>query len=84
MRRYNQCANLGYIHLGVVYTMDYEDVPGPCKSVDWLLNSSRETKEKKCQSDRGGWGPQKTYFKAYIIHWHDSTGFAVREAKEVV
>ena len=31
------------------------------------------TKEKKCQSDRGVWGPQKTYFKAYIIHWHCST-----------
>ena len=28
--------------LGVVYTMDYEVVLGPCKSIDWLLNLSRD------------------------------------------
>ena len=29
-------------YLGVVYTMDYEVIPRPCKSVDWLLNSSHD------------------------------------------
>jgi hypothetical protein len=29
-------------YLGVVYTMDHEVVPRPCKSVDWLLNSSHD------------------------------------------
>ena len=28
--------------LGMVYTMDHEVVPGHCKSVDWLLNSSQD------------------------------------------
>ena len=26
-------------HLGVIYAMDHEVFPGPCKNVDWLLNS---------------------------------------------
>jgi hypothetical protein len=26
----------------------------------------------------------KTYFKAYVIHWHGLAGFAVGEAKEVL
>ena len=30
--------------------------------------TSMITKGKKCQSDHEVWGPQKTYFKAYIIH----------------
>ena len=42
------------------------------------------TKEKNCQSDYGVRGPQKTYFKAYIIHWHGPTDFVVGEAKEVL
>ena len=29
-----------HMFIRVVYTMDHEVVPGPCKSVDWLLNSS--------------------------------------------
>ena len=28
--------------LGVVYTMDHEVVPRPCKVCDWLLNLSRD------------------------------------------
>ena len=68
--------------------MNYEVVSKPCKICDWLLNSSRDHfglhQEKKCQSDHGVWGLQKTYFKAYIIHWHDPMSFAVGEAKEVL
>ena len=38
----------------------------------------------KCKSDHGTWGPQKTYFHAYIIiHYHGPMVFAVREAKAV-
>jgi hypothetical protein len=33
---------LGAPHLGVVYTMDHEVVPQPCKTCDWLLNLSRD------------------------------------------
>jgi hypothetical protein len=39
---------------------------------------------EKCQSDHGVRGPQKTYFKVYIIHWYDPTCFGVGEAKEVL
>ena len=28
------------LKLGLVYTMDQEVIPGRCKSIDWLLNSS--------------------------------------------
>ena len=42
------------------------------------------TKEKKCESDDGVRGHQKTYPKAYIIHWHGPTGFTVGEAKELL
>ena len=34
-----------------------------------LGTTSIYTKEKM-SSDHGVWGPQKTYFKAYIIYWH--------------
>ena len=38
------------------------------------------TKEKMsvCHGVRG---PQKTYFKPYVIHWHSPRGFATGEAK---
>ena len=69
-----------------VYTMDNEVVPRCCKSIDWLLNSSLDYfglhQGKKCQSDHGGRGSQKIYFKAYIIHLHNPTGFVIRDAKE--
>ena len=42
------------------------------------------TPREKCQSDHGVRGPQKTYFKAYTIHWHGPMGFVVGEAKEVI
>ena len=45
---------------------------GPVKFVIgcWTCpnTTSVYTKKKNCQSDHGIWGPQKTYFKAYIIH----------------
>ena len=53
-----------------------------------MLNSSRNHfglhQAKRSQCDHGVRGPQKTYFKAYIIHWHGPTGFAAGEAKEVL
>jgi len=42
------------------------------------------TKDNKWQSDRGGRGPQKTCFGAYIVLWHDPMGFAMRGARKVV
>ena len=36
------------------------------------------------KSDHEVRGPQKTYFKSYIIHWHGSMGFAVGEVKKVL
>ena len=54
-------------------------VSGPCKSVDRLLNSSRDHyglhQGKHCHSDHEGRGPQKTYFESYIIHYTWSNGF---------
>ena len=47
--------------------------------VPWPL---RFTSSGKGKSDHGTWGPQKVYFKAYIIHYHGPMGFAVGEAKE--
>ena len=41
-------------------------------------------KGKNCQSDHVVQGPQKAYFKAYIIIPHGPMGFAVGEAKEVL
>ena len=40
--------------------------------------------EKKWKSDHRTWGPPNAYFKAYIIHCHGATWFAVGEAKEVL
>ena len=41
----------------------------------WMVNSSGTTsvytKGKKCKSDHGVRGPQKTCFEAYNIHVHD-------------
>ena len=52
---------------GLVYIMDQEVVPGRCKSVDWLLNSSRDHFSlhyvKKWQRDHEGQGPQNTISK---------------------
>ena len=31
-----------YLKLGVVYTMDHEAVPRPCKIYNWMLNSSQD------------------------------------------
>ena len=40
------------------------------------------TKEKMSKwPPNGVWGPQKTYFEAYIVHWHGPTCFAVERAK---
>ena len=48
--------------LGVVYTMDHEVVPRPCKICDWLSNSPWDHfnlhKGKKYQSDHGVGGSQ--------------------------
>jgi hypothetical protein len=59
---YFRTAN--YIVLGVVYTMNHEVVPRPCKICDWLLNSSMTTliytKENRplyCQS----WNPSRIW-----------------------
>ena len=51
--------------------MDHEVVPRSCKIYDWLLNSSLDhfaLHQDKNVSEHGVWDPQKTYFKAYIIH----------------
>ena len=70
--------------------MDHEVVPRPYKICDWLLNSSSFWDHfglhqgKKYQSDHEVRDPQKTYFKAYFIHWHGPKGFAVGETKEVL
>ena len=45
--------------------------------------SSVYTKAKN-KNKNGIQGPQKTYFKAYIIHWHGPKGFVVGETKEVL
>jgi hypothetical protein len=58
--------------LGVVYTMDHEVVPRPCKICDWLLNSSWD----HFDLDQGK--------KTYIIHWIGPTGFGMGEAKKVL
>ena len=72
----------------VVYTMDHKVVPRPCKICDWLLNSSWDhlgfTPRKKCHSGHKVWGPQKTYFNAYIIQWHGPTGFVGGETTNVL
>jgi hypothetical protein len=73
--------------LGVAYNMDHEAVPRLSKICDWLLNSSQDHfglhQGKKCQSDHEVQGPQKTYFKAYIIHGHGPTCFAMGETKKM-
>ena len=61
--------------------MDNEVVPRLYKICDWLL---RFAPRAKCQSDHGVQGPQKTNFKAYVIHYHDPTDFAVGEARKVL
>jgi hypothetical protein len=75
-------------YLGAVYTMGLEVVPRSCQICDWLLNLSWDHfglyQGKNSQSDHEVQGPQKTYFKVYIIYWHGPTGFAVGEAKEVL
>ena len=71
----------------VVYTMDHEVVQSLVKFVIgyWTrpVTTSVYTKEKTSEWPCS-WGPQKTYFKVYIIHWHGPTSFVVGEAKEVV
>ena len=68
-----------YYILRVVDTMDHEFVLRPRKNCDWLLNSSRDylvyTKKTNIR--------QKTFSKAYNIHWLGLMGFAVGETKEV-
>ena len=68
--------------------MDHEVIPRPCNIYNWLLNSSQDHfglhQGKKCHSDHEVRGPHKTYFKAYIIHWHGPTSNAVGEAKEML
>ena len=54
------------------------------KFVELILGPTLYTPKKKCQNDHGVWGPQKTHFMAYIIHWHGPTGFVVGEANEVL
>ena len=65
--------------------MDYEVVPRFVKYVIgcWTLPKSIlvYTKEKLSESDHGGWDPQMTDFKAYVILWHGPMGLVVGEAK---
>ena len=49
--------------------------------VELVLGSLWFTRGKRYQSDHEVWGPQKTYFKAFIIHWHGPTGFFVGRGK---
>ena len=55
-----------------VYTIDHEVIPRPCEVCDWMLYSPWDDSSlhqgKKCESDHGVPSPQKTYFKAYVIH----------------
>jgi hypothetical protein len=73
--------------LGVVYTMGLEVVPRSCKICDligcWTRHgiTSVYTKEKNVKSDHEVQGPQKTYFKVYIIYWHGPTSFAMGRSK---
>jgi hypothetical protein len=46
--------------------------------------TSVQIKGKKCQSDHEASGPPNASFQAYIIHYHGSTDYVVREAKEVL
>ena len=71
-------------YLRVVYIMDHEVVPRPFKICDWLLDSSRDHFGlHKGKMSKWPWssGPQKTYFKAYIIHWHGPTNFCSGRGK---
>ena len=67
--------------------MDYEVVPMPYKFYDWLLNLSRDHFSlhwgKNVKVAMGFEIPKMHFFKAYITHCHDPTGFVVGEAKEV-
>ena len=73
---------------GVVYTMDPWSRPKALWNmwlvVERVLGPLPFMLRKKCQSDHGVRGPQKTYFKAFIIHWHGPMGFAMGEAREVL
>jgi hypothetical protein len=57
---------------GVVYAMDHEVIPRPCKICVWLLNLSSSWDHfglhqgRKCQSDHGVRDPQKTYLRTYF------------------
>ena len=65
--------------------MDHEVVPRPRRICDWLLNSSRvhfslhQGKNVKVIMEFEV--PKDIYIKAYIIHQHGPTNFAVGEAR---
>ena len=68
--------------------MHHEVIPRPYKFCDWMLNTTWDHfslhQGKIGQNDHEVQGPQNTYLKAYIIHWHGPMGLAVGEAKEVL
>ena len=65
--------------------MDHEVLQRPSKIFDWLLNSSPDYFGlHQGKNVRVTMRFPKTYFKAYIIHLHGPTGFAMGEAKEVL
>ena len=71
-------------YCGVVYTMGPWSCPKALQNM-WLAGELiseplRFTPRKKSHRDHGFRGPQKTYYKAYIIHWHGPMGFALGEA----
>ena len=67
-------------HHGVVYTMDHEVVPSPCKICDWLLNSTCN----HFSLHQGKNGRVTMEFMVSKRHMLSLTCFAVGEAKEVL
>ena len=65
--------------------MDHEVVPRHCKFCDWLFNLSRDHfslhQGKYIRVTMEFEVPKRHIFKAYIIHWHGSTGFCSGRGK---
>lgn len=51
--------------------MDHEGIPR--LAVELVPRPLQSTSRKSCQCDYRVQGPHKTYFKAYIIHYHNPT-----------
>ena len=61
----------GFKKLGLVYTMDHEVIPRPCKISDGLLNLSRDhfgLYQGKHVGMTKSSRSLKKYFRAYVIH----------------